>query len=313
LADVTTHWLEISIAVDGELAEAVAEVLARYAPNGVLTEQGIRNVNEEDPGTPDGLAVVRAYLPVGPRLAAKRRQIDEALHYLGLIQPLPTPLYRTIPDQNWMEAWKEHYRPISIGRRLQVVPVWMEASDPSRIPIRIDPGMAFGTGTHPSTQLCLEMTETALDTLEPNRRAAARFIDIGCGSGILSIAALKLGAARALGVDTDPGSLGNARENATANGIGTELMLKVGSVGEILDGAYGFRGAPLVAANILAPVLIRLLQEGLAQLVEPPGSLILGGVLEAQAGEVMDAAGSVGLMLSATSRMGDWVSMIMRR
>jgi ribosomal protein L11 methyltransferase len=311
-AAVTAHWLEVSIAVNGELAEAVAEVLARYAPNGVMTEQGIRHLDDEDLGTPDGPVVVRAYLPADAGLEDTRRKIDNALHYLGLIQPLPTPLYRDIPEQNWMEAWKIHYRPIPVGQRLLVVPAWMEATDPSRIAIKIDPGMAFGTGTHPSTQLCLEMIEIAFDTLEVDGRAKERFIDIGCGSGILSIAALKLGAVQALGVDTDPGSMVNARGNASANGVGSELILEVGSVREILDGVYPFRRASLVAANILAPVLIQLFQDGLAQLVEAGGSIILGGVLEGQAGEVTDAAGSVGLILSESIRRGDWVSLLMR-
>ena len=114
------------------------------------------------------------------------------LAYLGRIQPIPEPAYRPIQDEDWMSSWKEHYHPIPIGQRLLVLPAWIEQSDPSRIAVKIDPSMAFGTGTHPSTQLCLEMVEKYTRPGQP-------VIDVGCGSGILSIAALKLGAASVLG------------------------------------------------------------------------------------------------------------------
>ena len=167
-----------------------------------------------------------------------------------------------------MEAWKQHYRPIPIGRRLMILPAWLEAKDPERIAVKIDPGMAFGTGTHPSTQLCLEFLDDLLDAAS---RAPATFIDIGCGSGILAIAALKLGVKSALGVDIDGDAIVNARENARVNGLGSELILGAGSVGEILDGTFAFRSAPLVAANILAPVIVRLLQDGLVDVLSTGG------------------------------------------
>ena len=92
-----------------------------------------------------------------------RLKIEESLHYLGMIQPLPPPGFRRVADQNWMEAWKQHYKPIAIGQRLMIVPAWLELNKPQRIQVKINPGMAFGTGTHPSTQLCLEFIEGALD------------------------------------------------------------------------------------------------------------------------------------------------------
>jgi ribosomal protein L11 methyltransferase len=139
------------------------------------------------------------------------------------------------------------------------------------------------------------------------------FIDIGCGSGILSIAALKLGARSALGVDIDATSLGNARDNAKANGVGSELVLGEGSVREILHGGFGLRSAPLVAVNILAPVIVRLFVEGLANLLEPGGSMILAGILVTQAGEVEEAAQRAGLALLEQRQMGEWVALCMAR
>ncbi len=308
------NWLEVSLTVDGELAEAVADVLARFAPNGVMTEQGVTYNDAEDAGTPVGPITVRAYLEANERLEETRHQLEQALYYLGMIRPLPAPAYRQIADQNWMEAWKQHYKPIPIGKRLLILPAWMDSPDPQRIAIKIDPGMAFGTGTHPTTQLCLELMEKYFDDRPHtivHRPLSA--IDVGCGSGILSIAALKLGAERALGVDIDEESLKNSRENAEVNGVSDGLMLGAGSVQEILAGRFAFQSAPLVMANILAPVIVRLFEAGLADLVEENGIIILSGILFEQEQSVIEAAQAKGLKRSERRQMGDWVALQMNR
>jgi len=314
------NWLEVSLTVSGELAEAVADVLARFAYSGVMMEQGVKYTDEEDAGTPTGPITVRAYLEMNDQIEETRQKLEESLYYLGRIQPLPAASYKQIADQNWMEAWKQHYKPILIGERLVIVPAWMDSPDPNRIPIRIDPGMAFGTGTHPTTQLCLELMEKIFEDGSSNFvpassivRSPGSVIDVGCGSGILSIAALKLGAKSALGVDIDAGSIVNARENADANEIGDELMLEVGSVQEILDGRFTFRKATLVLANILAPVIVRLFDAGLAELIEENGVIILSGILDEQASRVIEAAQPKGLRMNERKQMGDWVAFSMSR
>ncbi len=305
------NWLEVSLTVNGELAEAVADVLARFAPNGVTTEQAVDFVNDEDEGTPVGPITVRAYLPADERLEETRRKLEESLHYLGMIQPLPAPVFRPLADQNWMEAWKERYQPIPIGKTLIIVPAWLESPEARRIAIKIDPGMAFGTGTHPSTQLCLELIEEFTNDLPGAERQALTVIDVGCGSGILSIGALKLGAAFALGVDIDEASVRASRENADANGIAPErFAIGLGSVREILEGRFPIRKARLVLANILAPVIIRLLGMGLADLVAPGGGLILSGILAEQAGSVRSVALEHGLKLEESHQMGDWAALM---
>ncbi len=309
-----TDWLEVSLTVSGELAEAVADVLARFAPNGVTTEQGVRFVNDEDEGTPTGPIIVRTYLEMDEHIEETRQKLEESLYYLGMIQPLPPPVYRQVADQNWMEAWKERYRPIPIGKRLMIVPAWLDSPEPERIAIKIDPGMAFGTGTHPTTQLCLELLEATIETLKVSETfRVSKTIDIGCGSGILSIAALNLGMQAALGVDIDIESVRNARENADHNGIGAEFIIGQGSVAEVLAGQFPIRQAPLVAANILAPVIIRLLDAGLADLVEPGGALILSGILQEQEQKVIEAAQAQGLVLNARRQVGDWVALSLVR
>ncbi|NWG35423.1 MAG: 50S ribosomal protein L11 methyltransferase [Chloroflexi bacterium] len=324
------NWLEVSMTVDGELAEAVADVFARFAPNGVMTEQGVTYNDAEDAGTPSGPITVRAYLEVNDQLEETRQKLEEALFYLGMIRPLPVPSYRHLADQNWMEAWKRHYTPIPIGRRLLILPAWMDSPDSNRIAIKIEPGMAFGTGTHPTTQLCLELMELRLchpelqDGERSPRRAGdsslplvaqndIKVIDVGCGSGILSIAALKLGAKQALGVDIDEESVKNSRENAEANGVSEGLILGMGSVQEILDGRFAFRSAPLVVANILAPVIVRLFDAGLAELVEAGGAIVLSGILSEQEESVIAAAQAKDLGLTERRQMGDWVALTMIR
>ena len=307
------NWLEVSLTVNGELAEAVADVLARFAYSGVMMEQGVKYVNAEDAGTPAGPITVRAYLEANDQLEETRQKLEESLYYLGMIQPLPAASFKEIADQNWMEAWKQHYKPILIGERLVILPAWMDSPEPNRVAIKIDPGMAFGTGTHPTTQLCLELMQYYFDRSKIENRKSEIVIDVGCGSGILSIAALKLGAAAALGVDIDAASIQNARENAETNHIDEELILGVGSVQEILYGKFAFTKAPLVVANILAPVIVRLFDAGLADLIEQGGAIILSGILQEQEQTVIEAGQAKGLSMTQRRQMGDWVALTMSR
>ncbi len=302
------NWLEVSMTVDGELAESVADVFARFAPNGVMTEQGVKYNDAEDAGTPTGPITVRAYLEVNEQLEETRQKLEEALFYLGMIQPLPTPAYKQIADQNWMEAWKQHYKPILIGQRLLILPAWMESPEPERLAIKIDPGMAFGTGTHPTTQLCLELMEKSFVKAQ-----TSKVIDVGCGSGILSIAAIKLGAEHVVAVDIDPESIVNSRENADVNGVGDELMLGVGSVQDVLAGQFAFKSAPLVVANILAPVIVRLFNAGMADLIAEHGAIILSGILFEQEQSVIEAGQAQGLRLIERRQSGDWVALTLSR
>ena len=171
--------------------------------------------------------------------------------------------------------------------------------------------MAFGTGTHPTTQLCLEIIEDFLDagaTVKP-----VNVIDVGCGSGILSIAALKLGARHALGVDIEREAIDAARQNSELNGVAPSLELGKGSLAEVLHGDFSLRTAHLVLANILAPILIRLLDEGLGTLLEAEGELVLSGILEEQAGDVLAAAVRNGLRLADQRQMKDWEGMELRK
>lgn len=201
-----------------------------------------------------------------------------------------------------MEKWKEQYHPILIGEKILILPPWLENRHPERIPLRIDPNMAFGTGTHPTTQLCLKLAERYI-------RPGSDVIDVGCGSGILSIAARLLGARLALAVDIDPLSVKATQENANLNGLTEGIECGLGSVGEIVRGQFSLHQATVVLANILAPVIIALMDEGLADLVAPGGVLILSGILDHQSKKVQDVAVARGFTLVGTEQQEDWVAL----
>ncbi len=304
-------WLEVSLTVDGELAEAVADVLARYVPNGVVVQATQIKQDEDGEGVGTGPLKVSGYLPVDPELVETRRRLEEALWYLGRIQPLPEPVFTLLQQTNWAEAWKERYQPILVGERLVVQPAWIDEIPPGRLPIRIDPGMAFGTGTHPTTQLCLEI-------LENYTLPGSATIDVGCGSGILSIAALQLGAVRALAVDIDQDALEATYANARLNGVLDRMEIGLGSVAEIRAGKFGMVNARLVLANILAPVIIRLLENGLAGLVAPGGWLVLSGILEDQLEgrqnhvDLLEVLKKHSLPVIEQRQIQDWVALVIQ-
>lgn len=304
------QWLEVTLTVDGEAAEAVADVLTRFAPQGVAMEATrLETSLDSDETRAVGDVLVRAYLPVDAALDARRAELEQALWHMGQLLPLPAPTFRPVADTDWAEAWKSNFRPLRLGRRLMIVPAWLEpALEPGVAAIRLDPGMAFGTGTHPTTQLCLLAIERHL-------APGAPMLDLGTGSGILAIAAARLGSGPVLALDVDPEAVRVAGENVIANGVAGQVRVVAGSLAEVLAGQYGpeWRGAPLVVANILARMIITLLEVGLAQIVAPGGLLVVSGILDTQAFEVTAALKIAGLTIVAQEQIDDWVALIARK
>jgi ribosomal protein L11 methyltransferase len=294
------NWIEISLTVDGELAEAVADLLARHAPGGVAVESEREGEEAALPETP---VAVRAYLPADEQLEARRAEVEAGLWHLGMICPLPAPAYRPVREQDWAEAWKEHYRPIRVGRRLLILPAWVPSPDDSRLAILLDPGMAFGTGTHPSTQLCLAALE---DYLKPGEEV----IDLGCGSGILSIGAVRLGARRVRALDLDPLAVQVTSENAERNGVAGQIQASAGSLDQLL--AMPTPTADLMVANILAPVLDEMARRGLSRAVRPGGIVILAGVLAEQAAALEATCLQHGFEPIETRQSGEWRALVLK-
>jgi ribosomal protein L11 methyltransferase len=295
-------WMEVSFEVSPEQAEAVAEILGRFTQEGVVIEQ----LAEDNSPSPElilkSFVKVFGYIFMDASLEEQKLRLERSIFYLSKIQPIPEPVYTHIYDQDWMAAWKQHYRPLKIGKKMAILPAWVENAFPSRIPIRINPGMAFGTGTHPTTQLCLLL-------LEKHIQPGQSVFDIGCGSGILSTAALKLGADKVFSVDVSSAAIASSAENAELNQVQDQIELHQGSVTEILNGCFTVKKAPLVLANILTPIILKLFEDGMAKLIEPGGKLILSGILSPQADQVIEKAQSYKLAFIEKQEIDDWVAL----
>jgi len=291
MTDPDAEWLEISVTAENETAEAVAEVLSRHARRGVAVEAGPGGWNA-------GPVMVKAYLPVDDQLRANKRRVEEALWHLSQIRPIASPTFRTVAEADWAEAWKERLTVMHIGQRTVVRPSWLDYTpSPGEVAIQLDPGMAFGTGLHPTTQMCLV-------ALEKRLRPGAAVLDLGTGSGILAIAAAKLGAGHVLAVDNDSVAVSTARDNVMANGVQGIVSVVRGS----LEEASG--GYDLVVINILARVIIDMVQGGLATRLRPGGTLVAAGIIADQEAAVVTSLEKEAVALVERLQREDWVCLV---
>ena len=298
-------WLELSVAADHEAVEAVSEILTRAAPGGTSVEPAYRLVD-------DGLgaavdvdrpATVRAYLPARDR-AATAAALDAVRTALGHLRafdlrPIGELETRVVHESDWAEAWKAHFPVLRVGRRIVIRPTWRRhRRAPGDVVLALDPGMAFGTGLHPTTRLCLGRLERLAD--EGRLGPSARVLDVGCGSGILAVAAGRLGAGAVLGVDTDPIAIEATGSNARRNGLVRRLRVRVGSV------PTGQGPFDVVLANLIAGLLVTLARPLAAELA-PGGTLVASGIFVDREPEVRAALESAGLSIVGRAAEGDWV------
>jgi len=296
-------WLELSLNLNGELAEAVTEVLSRYSSGGVAIEMAADSNSDLSAATD---VLVKAYIPIDGQEDEQRRRIEEGLWHLSQIQPLPEPDFRIIKEADWQTSWKKHFQPIAIGKRLLIIPPWITIEEIEREVIVLEPGMAFGTGLHPSTRICLEAME---DILQPGDN----ILDIGCGTGILSIAAVLLGANHALAVDTDEIAVQVTRENAERNRIAEYIRVESGSLEQVKVLQTEIQKPDLIVANILSHILIELIQSGLATCVKPKGRIVLSGILVEQVEPLVNLATDANLELIDVRSEKDWRGLIFKR
>lgn len=295
-------WIEVSLEVDGEAAEAVADVLRRYGHQGVVIEQaGFPSEVWPDEIPPAERLIVRAYFPQDDQAEAAQQRLREAIYYMGRLYPMPEPVFNVVREEDWAEAWKAHYHPLRLGKRLYIRPEWRAVDDarPEDIVLVMDPGMAFGTGTHPTTQLCLQSVEDLVST-----RPGIDVLDLGCGSGILGIAAVRLGARHVLAVDIDGLAVTATRENAARNGVADTITAVQGGLEVVLARGETF---DLLLANILAKVIIEMCEQGLGGVVAPGGQAIFSGIILEQADAVETALRAAGLTPTGRRVQGDWV------
>jgi ribosomal protein L11 methyltransferase len=310
-------WLEISITTGRETAEAVVELFNRYGQGQAVVETPIDCFEYElDQCEPSSDVIVKTYLPLNASADTARRRVEEGLWHLSQIEPLPEPVLRELQEADWAEAWKAHYHRLHIGRRTVILPAW-EAYRPEagEVVIRLEPGMAFGTGLHPSTQLCL----VALEEWVPQ---GGDVLDVGTGSGVLAIAAAKLGARSVVAIDADPVAVGVAAENVAANGVSGQVVVRQASLpgGEVVPLRFGGNCLEvlhegeydLVVINILAPVITGM-APALGARTRQGGRLIAAGLIEGQERDVVRALQSRGFSILGRGQENDWVCLIAER
>jgi ribosomal protein L11 methyltransferase len=306
-------WIEISVQADGEAAEAVSELFNRLnaAPDG--SGGAVTEVSGYDPVGEDHhpVVTVRTYLPAGASDTPQRqRRIEEGLWFLGRIHVLGEPQVRALAETDWASAWKASYHPFRVGRRFLVVPAWLRDQVPlgaDDLPIVLDPGMAFGTGLHPSTQLCLVATE---GVVEPGHRV----LDAGCGSGILTIGAGLLGAASVDAFDVDPIAVRASEENLALNDLAIPVHVSVsdgpdeGAIWVRLDGSP--RTWDVILVNILPHIIAALLERGLHRHLAPHGRMVLAGIIREREADVRAALAEQDLKVAARLTQEDWVALV---
>ena len=295
------RWLELSVTADVEAVEAVSEILGRVAGGtSVHPTALVRDPVDELAARPDPAApyVIAAHVAEGPSAAAQIEATERALWHLQAfgLRPIGELRVRPVDDAGWADAWKAHYVPQRIGR-IVIVPSWRdERVAAGEVRIRLHPGMAFGTGLHPTTRGCLAL----LEEIEP---MPASVLDVGCGSGILALVALALGAGRATGIDTDPLAVDATRTNAERNGVADRVTVRRGTLPEAPAERH-----PLVLANLVAAVLVELAPR-LAAHLAPGGTLLASGIIAPRADETIGALGAAGLGVETRRDDGEWVSL----
>ncbi len=307
-------WLEISIETSADRLEALTDKLTFNGMTGLVIEEEeefLRFLEDNrrywdyvDDALLEkmrGVARVRFYVTDDEDGRALLRQALEGID-------LP---YTAVPlrENDWAYSWQKYYKPLSLGEKLYVVPAWEDPTPPAgRVALRLDPGLTFGTGAHASTQLCLEQLERYV-------RPGAPILDLGCGSGILFLAGLLLGASHALAVDIDPKAVDVAAENAALNGIGPErYTVLAGDVltDRALAGRLSAQTYPLILANIVADVIIPLSAQ-VPSLLAEDGTFLCSGIIGARAAEVEAALARNGLKLIGRWEKDDWTALAARR
>lgn len=300
-------WYQLSVDVDSEAVEAVTELFGRYGFNeGVAIEEPY--VQDQDG---DNLGIdlerpftVHTYVAEEDFKPEIIEELRRALYFLGQLRGVSDVRVSSLQEQDWANAWKEHFQVHRIGERVVIRPPWREYEPKDDdVVIVLDPGMAFGTGLHPSTRLSMLGTE---EVVQPGDTV----LDVGTGSGILAIAAVKLGAVKADTVDVESVAVKATAENAEANGLTDEIKVELGSVGE----GQPFWGEQydVVLANIIARVLIEL-SEAIVAHTKPGGKIVLAGIIESREQDVIDAFTAAGASVTNRRFAEDWVSLVLTR
>lgn len=309
-------WSEFAIQTTNEAVEPVSNILHEAGASGVVIEDPLELVKEREnvfgeiyhlnpDDYPDEGVVIKAYLPVNSFLGDTIDAIKESINNLLLFDidlGKNVVSISEVNEEEWATAWKKYYNPVKISERFTIVPTWEDYTPVSsdELIIELDPGMAFGTGTHPTTVMCIQALER---TVTPGDLV----VDVGTGSGVLSIAAALLDAKRIQSLDLDEVAVQSAKQNVEINNVQDKVSV---SQGNLLDGIN--EQADIVVANILAEVIMRFTDD-VAKVVKPGGYFIASGIIQTKKQDVKEAIIASGFTVEETILMEDWVAIIAKR
>ena len=304
------EWTEIKVTVPQENTDTAAAIANMTVPYGIYIEDysdleqeaekiaHINLIDEELIAKDRTMSVIHIYISECDNAAEALEFLKERLTAAGIEYKAGSD---GVNDSDWNENWKKYFHATEIGKRLTIVPSWEEYDNrENRVLLHIDPGAAFGTGTHATTSLCLELLQDYI-------KDGSAMLDIGCGSGILAIASVLLGAESAVGVDIDAQSVKTARENAAINSVSDRTEFIVGDLAEKVSGRF-----PVVCANIVADVVIRLL-DGAEKYMTDGGVLIVSGIIDIRENDVLEAAEKHGYEISQKRYRDNWCAFALRR
>jgi len=294
------EWLEISIDVPPEFVEPLSNIFQRYGTGVVIENPSAFNPDEgELPPIPDTVNV-RTYIPADDASKERKSHIEVGVNLINHLHPIGPLKERILPQEDWETSWQEHFHPLRVGENIIICPTWREYNNlATDVLINIDPGMAFGTGHHPTTRMCLELLENIINGGET-------VIDVGCGSGILSIGAIKMGAKYCVGIEIDSKAANVARANCELNSIEAQVSIETGTLGapKKLNGQFD-----ILVANISSKVIMDLAVL-ISNSVRVGGELILSGILVTSLKEVKDQLEACGIRFVKENRDDDWVAIL---
>lgn len=306
-------WSEICIQTTHEAVEPVSNILHEAGASGVVIEDrhdlekqwdaAYDEVYQLDPEDyPDEGVYIKAYLPVTSFLGETVEEIKQAVNNL-LLYDIDIGQNRVtiseVNEEEWATAWKKYYKPVRVSKRLTVIPTWetYEPHDEKELVIELDPGLAFGTGTHPTTVMCIRALEEIV-------RQGDICVDVGTGSGVLSVVAAKLGARKVMAVDLDEIAVKSARVNVKLNGVQEKVVVKQGNLLDSISGPVD-----VIMANLLAEIILRLANDA-RRVLRKGGYLIASGLIQAKKDEVQRALENAGFSIVKTLEIDEWVTLV---
>lgn len=307
------QWVEVKVVTGRGSVEALSEKILQLGAGGVSVEDALDWVTAKKDGLGDlfpepavtdcNMVTIRGYFPLSFLSDGRENALADFVEALPAFGLDTAAFYtRQVDDTDWEQAWKQYWRPTPVGKRLLILPAWLNGSQwPDRLVVRLDPGAAFGTGTHESTRFCLELLEEELSGGET-------VLDLGCGSGILALAAKLLGAGHALGVDIDETAVRSARENAIRNNMEDVPIIQADLFQE--EAWHQLGQADVVTANLTADALLSV-KDRLPHVLRPGGRVIASGIIRGREEEVASAYVRAGYQVKGKRSAGEWTAFLL--